>query len=351
VCSFVDLQPTKVAILGAGKGGTALLGLLSQIPGIQIIGITDKDRSAPGLKLARQLMITVADGVTDLIANHGANLIVDVTGDPAMARIIAEHKRPGVEVLGGATAKLLWNLIQYQSTLQSQLFQTEKLAAIGSFASGIAHDINNPLYLILAFAEQILEEHDSATIRQHADDIIGAVRQINAISKDLTQYARRATATDTVPVDLNRKLDEALKIARYAAVLQDLSVVKQYADTPVVKANPEEMLHVFVNLLTNAVQAMDGKGTLTLVTRCDDTTVTVAISDTGCGIPTDSLDRIFDPLFTTKPPEKGTGLGLHNVKIMVQKHGGTISVESEVGKGTTFHLLFPRAAPSTERTA
>lgn len=349
--AVVNFQPTKVAILGAGKGGTALLGLFSQIPGIEIIGISDKDRAAPGLKLARHLMITVADRATDLIANHGVNLIVDVTGDPAMVRIIAEHKRPDVEVLGGAAAKLLWNLIQYQSSLQGQLFQTEKLAAIGSFAAGIAHDINNPLHLIMAFAEQIREEHDATTIREHADEIIGAVRQINAISKDLTQYARRSTATDAVAVDLNLKLDEALKIARYAAVLQDLSVVKQYADEPVVKANPEEMLHVFVNLITNAVQAMEGQGTLTLVTRCEDTVVTAAISDTGCGIPTESLDRIFDPLFTTKPPERGTGLGLHNVKVMVQKHGGTISVESEVGKGTTFHLLFPRVEPPASRTA
>jgi signal transduction histidine kinase len=351
VCGFVNFQPTKVAILGAGKGGTALLGLFSQIPGIEIIGIADKDRSAPGLKLARRLMIPVEDRVTDLITNDGVNLIVDVTGDPPMTRVIAEHKHPGVEILGGAAAKLLWNLIQYQSTLQGQLFETEKLAAIGSFAAGIAHDINNPLHLILAFAEQIREEHDAATIRQHADEIIGAVRQINAISKDLTQYARRSTATDAVAVDLNQKLDEALKIARYAAVLHDLSVVKQYADAPVVKANPEEMLHVFVNLITNAVQAMDDKGTLTLATHCEDTVVTAAISDTGCGIPTDSLDRIFDPLFTTKPPEKGTGLGLHNVRVMVQKHGGTISVESEVGKGTTFHLLFPRATPPAERAA
>ncbi len=349
--SVVNFQPTKVAILGAGKGGTALLGLFSQIPGVEIIGISDKDRAAPGLKLARHLKITIADQGTDLIANHGVNLIVDVTGDPAMARIIAEHKRPGVEVLGGAAAKLLWNLIQYQSSLQGQLFQTEKLAAIGSFAAGIAHDINNPLHLILAFAEQIREERDAATIQEHANDIIEAVRQINAISKDLTQYARRSTATAAMAVDLNLKLDEALKIARYAAVLQDLSVVKRYADKPVVQANPEEMLHVFVNLITNAVQAMEGQGTLTLVTRCEDTVVTAAISDTGCGIPTESLDRIFDPLFTTKPPERGTGLGLYNVKVMVLKHGGTISVESEVGKGTTFHLLFPRAEPPASRTA
>lgn len=335
------LQTTKVAILGAGKGGTAIIDLLTQIPGVEIIGITDKDPGAPGLARGHALNIPVTDGVLDLITNPAVNLIIDVTGDPGMEQVVAAHKAPGVEMLGGEAAKLLWNLVQHQSTLQVQLFQAEKLAGIGTFAAGIAHDINNPLYLVLGLAEHLVEEQDPAIMRQHADKIVQAVKRTSALCQDLTHYVRRVTADDFVNVELNHKLDEALKIARYATILQDLSVVKEYAAGPVVKANPEEILHCFVNLMTNAIQAMEGKGTLTLGTRCEDGLARVRISDTGSGIPEEDLAKIFEPFFTTKPAGQGTGLGLYNVRCIVRKYQGRLSVESEVGKGTTFHLEFP----------
>ncbi len=112
---------------------------------------------------------------------------------------------------------------------------------------------------------------------------------------------------------------------------------------PIVRANPDDLIHVFVNLMTNAIHAMEGRGTLTLATEWFDQTARVSISDTGCGIPKENLDRIFDPFFTTKPPGKGTGLGLHNVRIIVKKLNGQIHVESAVGKGTTFRLDFQKA--------
>ncbi len=162
---MVNLSSTKVAILGGGKGGTVLLDLLSQVPDLEIVGIADKDLTAPAIKRARDLNIKVTDQVTDLIGDHGVNLLVDVTGDPEMERFIAAHKGPGVEVLGGAAAKLLWNLVQYESNLQAQLFHIDKLAGIGSFVAGIAHDINNPLQLVLGYAEGILD--DDGKIKQN----------------------------------------------------------------------------------------------------------------------------------------------------------------------------------------
>lgn len=340
---MVNFPSTKVAILGGGKGGTVLLDLLSQIPGLEIIGIADKDLTAPAIKRARDLNIQVTGDVMELIANHGVNLLVDVTGDPTVERTIAAQKRPGVDVLGGAAAKLLWNLVQHESALQAQIFQAEKLAGIGSFAAGIAHDINNPLQLVLGFAEAILDEQDPANIREHAKEIIEAVKRTSAICKDLTHYARRKTTDDVVEVELSIKLDEALKIARYATILLDLSVVKEYADRAVVKARPEDILHAFVNVITNAIQAMEGRGTLTLATRCEGGLVSAAISDTGCGIPKDHVVKIFEPFFTTKAPGKGTGLGLYNVKTIVEQLHGKIAFESTVGKGTTFRIQFPQA--------
>jgi len=338
---------TTVAILGGGKGGTALLDLLSRLPGVRVAGVADKDPTAPALRHARDQDIPATDNALDLIANHGINLIIDVTGDPGMAGFIEKHKGPEVEVLGGAAARLLWNLIQRESQLQAQLFQSEKLAGIGSFAAGIAHDINNPLHLILGYAETILEERDVSTIHAHTQEIIHAVHRISPICKDLTQYARRTSEGRLVDVDLNSKLEEALKIARYATVLQDLSVIKDYTTQATIKGKPEELLHAFVNLITNAIQAMEGNGTLKLTTRCQDGLVAVSVADSGCGIPRERLEQIFEPFFTTKAPGKGTGLGLYNVRSIMSRHRGKISVESEVGRGTTFRLQFPQAHVQT----
>ncbi len=336
---------TKVAILGAGKGGTALLDLLHQIPGIVLVGITDKNPSAPGLQRARDLNVPVSNEIRDLIADHGVGLILDVTGDPEMERFVLAHKGPGTEVLSGAATRLLWNLIQHQTKLQAELFHAEKLAELGSFAAGIAHDINNPLQLILGLAESLVEERDLAVVREHARDIIQAVHRASAICRDLTCYARRSIGEKSAWIDLNVKLDEALKIARYAIEFQDIEVVRRYAPKPIVMGNPDELLHVLVNLISNAVQAMERGGTLTLRTDSENGVVTISVSDTGCGIPQDLIERIFEPFFTTKPPGKGTGLGLYNVKSLVTKWHGKIRVESQVGAGSTFRIEFPPAEP------
>ena len=117
------------------------------------------------------------------------------------------------------------------------------------------------------------------------------------------------------------------------------------------KGNPDELLHVFVNLITNAVQAMEHQGTLTLETALSADATVVRVSDTGCGIPSELLGRIFEPFFTTKPPGKGTGLGLYNIKSVIHHMNGSIEVESQVGRGSAFTLTFPHDAASGERSA
>jgi two-component system, NtrC family, sensor kinase len=339
------LAPTKVAILGAGRGGTALLDLLHLIPSIEIVGISDRDPAAPGLVRAKNLRIPIADRVEDLVDDYGVNLIMDVTGDPEMERFVRLHKRPETEVLSGSTARLLWELVRHEANLQSELFHAEKLAGIGSFAAGIAHDINNPLQLIMGLAENIADEKDLNTIHDQAQEIVEAVRRTSAICRDLTQYARKTSARDETVVWLNNRLDEALKIARYAVNFHDISVRKEYEEGASVRGNPDEILHVLVNLITNAVQAMEqGGGTLTLTTDEGSDHVTVRISDTGCGMKPAVQAQIFEPFFTTKEPGKGTGLGLYNVKTIVTKMRGKIDVDSRVDHGTTFTITFPSAS-------
>jgi two-component system, NtrC family, sensor kinase len=338
---------TKVAILGAGRGGHALLDLLHHIPSIEIVGIVDCKADAPGLQRARELQIPVITDMQDLISNHGVNLIMDVTGDPEMEQYLHSHKPPDADILSGSASRLLWELVQHELKLEAELLQSEKLAGIGSFAAGIAHDINNPLQLILGLAENLTEERDLTTVREQARDIIEAVKRTSAICRDLTHYSRRASSHEDVLVSVNDKLDEALKIARYASSSHDIEIIKQYQPGAAVKGNSDELLHVLVNLITNAVHAMErGGGTLTLETRLLGGQVDVRITDEGSGIPVDKIDKIFEPFFTTKAPGKGTGLGLYNVKTIVNNMHGTIAVDSQIDKGTTFTLTFPNTESS-----
>jgi two-component system, NtrC family, sensor kinase len=335
------VSPTKVAIVGAGRGGKALLDLFRQISSIEIVGIADRDPQAFGLQRAREYQIPATTDVSELIRNPAISLILDVTGDPGMEALLRAKKPAATELLSGSASRLLWQIIQYESALQGEWMQAEKLAEIGSFATGIAHDINNPLQLIMGLAENLIEERDLPTIREQAREIVDAVKRTSAICQDLTRYSRKSSASDGSLVSVNGKLDEALKIARYAARLHDIDVVKHYTQGAAVRGNPDELLHVFVNLITNAVQAMeDVGGTLTLESRAVADAVEVRISDTGCGIAPELREKIFEPFFTTKPPGKGTGLGLYNARNIVHEMHGGIAVDSEVDKGSTFTLTF-----------
>ena len=124
--------PTNIAIIGGGKGGSALLSLFSHLPGVEIIGITDKDPNAPALKRANALRIPVVHDALSLIASEGTDLIVDVTSDPHMQQVIAENKSPEAEVLGGATARLLWNVVQHEAEMETHIHQNESLASLVS---------------------------------------------------------------------------------------------------------------------------------------------------------------------------------------------------------------------------
>ncbi len=333
---------TNIVILGAGKGGTALLESLHHLPRICIMGIADENPQAHGLQIARLHNIPTTQNPLELIQKKDIHLIVDVTGDPTFPHLIDQHKCKDSEVLGGAGAKVLWDLVQHESTMQAQLFQAEKLAGMGIFASGIAHDINNPLYVILAFSENILQETDFTIIRDHAQSILQAAKRIQCISQEITHYARASNVHDAMKVEVTSQLEEALTIAKYATAAQNLIIEKNFNTEAEIFARPEEILQIFVNLLTNGIHAIEGKGRLTLSCWSENGMVNVSISDTGCGIPDENLPKIFNPFFTTKAEGKGTGLGLYNVRTIARKYQGELTVESSVGKGTTFQLSFPR---------
>jgi PAS domain S-box-containing protein len=232
--------------------------------------------------------------------------------------------------------------ITEEQRLQEQLIQSEKLAGIGILASGVAHEINNPLSGILGMAELALEEEDEANKEAYLKDILACGQRISEIVGGLRSYSRTARKRDQSPVDLIEVLEDALKMVRLAVKTNPVEVVKKFEPVEKIEANAGELQQVFVNLITNAFHAMNGReGRLFLSTRVSKGSVEIKVGDNGTGIPPEHLKKIFDPFFTTKNPGEGTGLGLNIVYRIVTNYQGTIDVESKGGIGTTFTLKFP----------
>jgi signal transduction histidine kinase len=233
--------------------------------------------------------------------------------------------------------------ITEEQRLQEQLIQSEKLAGIGILASGVTHEINNPLSGIIGMAEIALEEEDPSKNRDYLKDIMNCAQRIAEIVKGLKSYSRAAKKEDQSPLDLNGVLEESLKMVRLAIKPASVEVIKKFQPIEKIQANIGEIQQVFTNLITNAFQAMDGEGgKLILSTRPLKDAVEVKVTDSGNGIPQKYINQIFDPFFTTKKPGEGTGLGLNIVYRIVTKYEGTIDVESKEQVGTTFTIKFPK---------
>jgi two-component system, NtrC family, sensor kinase len=249
------------------------------------------------------------------------------------------------DVLKGLLGEQKTGLIMRDSTsekkIQQQLIQSEKLAGIGTMAMGIAHELNNPLFGIMGMAEALLAEKDPEKIKEYTEDIIKYSRNTAVIVKGLSIYSRSTEAGDMLLIDVNEKLNEAVKIARHSEKFDGVKVIKEYQSNKKILINSGELQQVFVNIINNAAHALNGNGELKLLTKSEEDSVVVQICDNGPGISKDFVGKIFEPFFTTKDPDKGTGLGLNIVYRIVQKYNGNISVESEKGKGTTFTIHFP----------
>lgn len=245
---------------------------------------------------------------------------------------------------------------QEKDAMNEQIIEAGKLAALGELAAGIAHEINNPVAIMVEEAGWIedclkdLNDQDSEIYRE----ISQSVKQIKIqgarcreITHKLLTFARRSDTADRC-VSLNTLINEVAILceqrARYAKVRIDMELEK---GIPMVAVSPTEMQQVVLNLVNNAIDAMEtqGGGVLTLSTKLVNNWVVLEVSDTGPGIPKSVLPRIFEPFFTTKPVGKGTGLGLSICYGIVKKAGGNIEVESELGKGATFRVWLPPVEP------
>lgn len=234
---------------------------------------------------------------------------------------------------------------------QRQLVQSEKLAGIGIMAAGIAHEVSNPLSVVLGKAEMILEEDDQATMKKYSEDIVKYTTRASDIIQRVTFYSRAAWAPGSQEnqIDLNDLLNETTKTSKLSVHFDNVEILTDFHDVPPVNGNVGEFQQVFANIMKNAAQAMNGRGRLYLKTRHEDGYSSVYIKDTGPGITKGNLSKLFTPFFTTKDPGKGTGLGLNIVHKIVSNHGGNIKVESEEGKGATFIIRFPKAQESGQK--
>ena len=227
--------------------------------------------------------------------------------------------------------------------LEAQLIQSAKMASLGVMAGGIAHELRNPLGIISAAAQLLLEQPDDAQLRTEcATKIHAATQRASLIIENLVKFARPEGAR-IKEVDLHAALEETLALLSNQLIVQKVVLRKEFQPAlPRIRGNPGLLQQVFTNLILNARNAMPQGGTLTVVTRSIGAgQVEIRFSDTGCGIPPENLSRIFDPFFTTMPVGKGIGLGLSISYSIIQQHRGTIEVESQMGKGTVFTVRLP----------
>ncbi|GJL79238.1 MAG: hypothetical protein NPINA01_22270 [Nitrospinaceae bacterium] len=237
---------------------------------------------------------------------------------------------------------LLMKEISEQKALQDQLTMAEKLSGLGTLAAGIAHEMNNPLFSIMGFTEAILEEKNPSKIKTYAQKVLEKSKHMASIILNMSGYTRSSEMDQMRDININERMEASIEMALMASYSNDIHIEKKFSQPlPLIKAKPEEIQQIYVNIIRNAVQAMEGKGELTLTSIQDNGKILTTIEDKGPGIPQEYLSKIFDPFFTTKDQGKGTGLGLNIVHRLVNKYGGTISVDSKIGEGTKFSISFP----------
>ncbi len=227
--------------------------------------------------------------------------------------------------------------------MEQQIRQAEKLASIGQLAAGVAHEINNPLSIVMGYTGLLLKGTDDDRVRRDLQVIRNNAAMCKKIVEDLLNFSRQADSR-LVPADIAETIRSVIEVVDGEFAAKGIEIRTDFApDVPPVPMSVDRIRQVCLNLLINAAQAIEGKGSILVTTRHEtaDSMVRVSFTDTGCGIPCNIRHKVFEPFFTTKEPGQGTGLGTSVSYGIVEEHGGEISFTSEVGKGTTFWFRLP----------
>ena len=264
-----------------------------------------------------------------------------------------DQEKRRLEKANGEIIKLYSDLevnIEELKAAQNQIVQTEKLAVAGRLAAGVAHEVNNPIGIIINRIECIQSEAQETGV---SDDLIKDLDTINKyahriskIVEDLSIFSR-TTYTETVftRIDINDVLADVFFLVEQKIRDKKIRLIKKlYPDSLYVLGDSGRLEQVFINIIDNAIHAISGNGSITVTTRAEKKCIRTEISDSGTGISEEHLNKIYDPFFTTKEVGKGTGLGLPISKAIITDYNASISVDSRINKGTTFTITFPEAS-------
>ncbi len=225
--------------------------------------------------------------------------------------------------------------------LESQILRSQKLAAVGLLAAGIAHEINNPLSGVVGYSKLLLERQLPQGVREKVEKISQSGERCRKIVEGVLLFSRQREGGRRTPIDLRALIDRVVGIGEYQWKMHNVRVIRERDDSAVVLADADQLEQVALNLLSNAVDAMPRGGTVRINLAREGDEVRLSVADEGHGIPPEVLSRIFDPFFSTKEIGKGTGLGLAISYGIVQDHGGDIVVESRDGLGAQFTVILP----------
>lgn len=362
-------------IIMPGLSGIELLRkIVAEFPNIAVIVVSGVDRPQRALDAMRL-------GAFDYIIKPCEPEVLEITVDRAIKHrellVDAQRSKRDLET---KNEELVTGKIQLEH-LQAQIVQSAKMASLGQLAAGVAHELNNPVGFVHANLE-MLDQHFTNLTRliEYYDQIdISAIDGAKAASikdeigyptilgdinsivrdcrdgsdriRDIVQNLRTFSRLDEADYNLtniHEGLDSTIRLISGYFSSGNIRLVRDYGDLPVIQAFSGQLNQVWMNLLVNAAQAIGtGKGEVKIKTSVDDDDIFVEISDSGCGIAVQDLNRIFDPFFTTKPVGEGTGLGLSISFGIVERHGGNITVDTRLGVGTTFKVRLPLHFNST----
>lgn len=290
-----------------------------------------------------------------------AALVVAATfATPPLAAFMAAI----VLILAACSARGLMSSLseaeEAKNSLNAQLIQSQKLAAVGELSAGIAHEINNPIAIIAQeteWATHLLAEAekqsgaDFAEVRDSLREIRSQVDRCKNITHKLLDFARKREPV-LQEVDVARLVDDMARLVDKEASYKNVTLTRILPeDLPRLSTDAPLLRQVVLNLMTNALHAVDKGGLIEVTARADEDVMDIRVSDNGHGIAPENMEKIFNPFFTTKPPGQGTGLGLSLCHNLVLGMGGTILVDSAVGRGTTFTVRLPRHLPGHPREA
>jgi len=245
--------------------------------------------------------------------------------------------------MSSSLAENLTDECRIDEAFLEQLAWNERMAELGQLAVGMVHELNTPLSVIVSAIQLILRDEElSPSVKEMVERIELEVQRLSLFTKGLLSFARKEDGP-VGEADLNQVLQEVMYFLKYEALKRSIKIVEDFDfRLPPIAADANRLKQIFINLVMNAFQAMEGGGSLLLrSSSSEERFASVQVADTGSGIPQKTLSRIFEPFYTTKKTAKGTGLGLFITKKIVESFSGTISVESSEGEGTCFTITFP----------